>query len=587
MFGSRTIIGIQVAVVGLVMVIGVGIGYAIKQINRNIASADAPLTLDATTRAKIDSASSDALQDFAKQIVIKQYGMRIPLGVGLSSDLDCDAADTSIKDYNALQSLSGAEITAAINGATCANLKTYLTAVKTAGYSMVTDDIVSSFWQDVRDGVYGISTVPSTATSPALTRPTGFAGYDVTSTYFLTSLIKRLNTILYDTTVNTTAHTYLTSGFSVVGGRVGVKAYAKNPPVLADLTYDFNCDGAINNADLNVISEYWRSGTTIDAALITSTTARCKILGEYLGGLLQRGVTQVPIEEVTRIGAVISSQNSTVKPIVPAKLTYTACVDGKDYVSFNGVTATASHVQYQTINNAGNCAGILRDADNNSESFKLSEAVGHPEQKADYVGSWSMCKKAKISSIKRGSKLISNTNMVSLTKAAASSANERWSLSNNFVEVNMNDAVKMPFTIYFEDGGSGAALYQVSIDCVEYDNTQLKSYADYYRVEFFDPVVVDGRFLAYSQYSLTAPVPIQQQCQASKYYSYTSKVAPKYIIFDKDFKSIRVIDLSKYTVYSEAVTRVQADSARSRLSCVGTGIILNNLLLPNTRVNTY
>ncbi len=61
--------------------------------------------------------------------------------------------------------------------------------------------------------------------------------------------------------------------------------------------------------DVNVLSDLWRSGTVVDINLVTAKGAECKSLGEYLGNLWKQGITEVPIDDVTRIAAEIQNMN--------------------------------------------------------------------------------------------------------------------------------------------------------------------------------------------------------------------------------------------------------------------------------------
>jgi hypothetical protein len=82
-------------------------------------------------------------------------------------------------------------------------------------------------------------------------------------------------------------------------------------PTNSYMTYDYNCDGVVNPADGNVISQLWRKGTEIDVNLITSTS--CENLSLYLGSLWKKGIKFVPADEVTAISSVVANNQSLVK----------------------------------------------------------------------------------------------------------------------------------------------------------------------------------------------------------------------------------------------------------------------------------
>jgi len=73
--------------------------------------------------------------------------------------------------------------------------------------------------------------------------------------------------------------------------------------------YDFNCDSEVNMDDVNVLSNLWRSGTVIDQSLVTEKQAECKPLGDYLASLLEQGLTELPIDDLTRIASEIQNMN--------------------------------------------------------------------------------------------------------------------------------------------------------------------------------------------------------------------------------------------------------------------------------------
>jgi hypothetical protein len=82
-------------------------------------------------------------------------------------------------------------------------------------------------------------------------------------------------------------------------------AFEANPLMIEEL--DFNCDGQVLQNDIDELAQMWRSGTPIDINLVTEKGAHCKQLGVYLGELWKKGITEIPIDDITRIGRDINS----------------------------------------------------------------------------------------------------------------------------------------------------------------------------------------------------------------------------------------------------------------------------------------
>ncbi len=74
---------------------------------------------------------------------------------------------------------------------------------------------------------------------------------------------------------------------------------------------DFNCDSSISMDDINIVSEFWKTGVVIDIKLVTGEGKKCKKFGQYLGDLWREGISEMPISEVTRIGKEVQVHIST------------------------------------------------------------------------------------------------------------------------------------------------------------------------------------------------------------------------------------------------------------------------------------
>jgi hypothetical protein len=120
-------------------------------------------------------------------------------------------------------------------------------------------------------------------------------------------------------------------------------------------SYDFNCDNKFDSSDINVISDLWRNGTKIDTALVTQKGQQCKNLGNYLGGLLQQGITTMPISEVTRIGAVLKAGGPQATPRVitspPTDITAKSIVPHGNIIDIGGAPVTKRGFRLTKIQN--------------------------------------------------------------------------------------------------------------------------------------------------------------------------------------------------------------------------------------------
>lgn len=78
-------------------------------------------------------------------------------------------------------------------------------------------------------------------------------------------------------------------------------------------SYDFNCDGKTNSADLDVIAKYWQNGTQVTMNVVTG--AKCNNLVNFLAPYWQQNLNggQVAVNDITLAGKEI---NSCVYPAV-------------------------------------------------------------------------------------------------------------------------------------------------------------------------------------------------------------------------------------------------------------------------------
>lgn len=125
--------------------------------------------------------------------------------------------------------------------------------------------------------------------------------------------------------------------------------------------YDYNCDETIDLSDANVIGDLWKSGTQINIDLVTSLAKKCSVLGNYIGSLWQKGYTQIPIDEVTGIGASVKKCSlSYAKETVICKFDnlkqngfYTCYSD--NYQGLNGDKVSNCSIDLSVKPNAYNC----------------------------------------------------------------------------------------------------------------------------------------------------------------------------------------------------------------------------------------
>ncbi|MFA7253332.1 MAG: carboxypeptidase regulatory-like domain-containing protein [Patescibacteria group bacterium] len=189
---------------------------------------------------------------------------------------------------------------------------------------------------------------------------------------YLPTTVNKVNDTTYDITTSQNLSDSLTytienlrSLVDVDGGLLGYTSRDLDFKTISITSYDFNCDENTNTNDAQIIGDLWRNGTKIDMALVFTKNNTCKPLGDYLGNLWVQNITEIPINEVTRIGKLVQTTSTApenTRSSIPSKRYKISGIIYKDGKVQSDVAVTLK-------DNKGNVISTVTSSQNGSYQF--------------------------------------------------------------------------------------------------------------------------------------------------------------------------------------------------------------------------